>query len=678
MLSITTSDFSAQFKANLAYLSSLSETFAELLAPIHDSLLIEKDDEDHLVITYCGEVWIQSFEASLLKQFATDTEVTDTVRMQRMCQSPGPATHSNTSPYALLSQIIGASEYIALSHLPSLSLNQNQFSGECRNVVLLGSLSLLYLKFIKPNAFDSFLLVESDPVQFAVLLHLIEFEELTNNFKQKGLGFSLLLETIQLDLGPRILDYYASGNSLSLHGLRVFKSPKLSPTLYQAHAWMHAQDGLLHLARGFLGNDTDEINQCLHSVCNSLHNFESLLLTSGIISSNETAVLTASGPSLDQQLPLLKQFEDSLFIVACGSSLGSLLASGITPSALVLLEMDSKVFEDLNILLLQGYDLSSIVLFASDTIDPRISPLFKKTIYFHRPRSAAFALYPFEENAILPQAGPQVANAGLEVLLVLGFRKLLFIGCDFGAESSDLIRSANAVGQSNRTMDMPSRSNRGRTIFSSGELRVTRDLFQNMIRLYEPKCFSFGHAIEIKGVRNVSDEDRQSCLIDCACDPGLIMERLFDSSIVRENRSRLIQHLAEILEGAQKSNDDLSEKLHSAISRASAWSHELSRDLSISTDLRDEHMTASARFNNRIFRFLYFFAFQPLYDCLSVDPEHWLIAQGKTHASVSFIQSLSSSYLSLLRMLLSASSDFLMDQHTIQRLFLEKLDKKKL
>ena len=675
MLSIATSDFSTLFKANLKYLSSLSSTFSDLLNPIKDSLSVEKNDENRLVITYCGEVWIQAFEASLLKQFATDTEVTDTVRMQRMRQSPESEEILSDSSNALLSKIIGASEYIALSHLPSLELNQNQFTGECRNVVLLGSLSLLYLNFIKPNAFDSFLLVESDPVQFAVLLHLIDFEELTDNLKKIGLGFSLLLETIQLDLGPRILDHYATGNSLSLHGLRVFKSPKLSPTLYQAHAWIHAQDGLLHLARGFLGNDTDEINQCLHSVCNSLHDFESLLLTSDIISSNETAVLTASGPSLDQQLPLLKQFEDSLFIVACGSSLGSLLAAGITPSALVLLEMDSKVFEDLNILLLQGYDLSSIVLFASDTIDPRISPLFKKTIYFHRPRSAAFALYPFEENAILPQAGPQVANAGLEVLLVLGFRKLLFIGCDFGAESSHLIRSANAVGQSNRIMDMPSRSNRRRTIFSSDELRVTRDLFQNMIRLYEPECFSFGHGIEIKGVRNVSDNDRQTCLFNCSCEPSLIIECLLGKSIVREHRSRLIQRLEEILEGAQKSNDELSERLHAAISRAPVWSHELSRDLSVSTDLSDEHLTASARFNNRIFRFLYFFAFQPLYDCLSVDSERWLIAKEKTHASVSFVQSLSSSYLSLLRMLLSASSDFLMDKHTVQRLLLEKLDR---
>ena len=96
---------------------------------------------------------------------------------------------------------------------------------------------------------------------------------------------------------------------------------------------------------------TDEINQCLHSVCNSLHDFESPIAYVNIISSNETAVLTASGPSLDQQLPLLKQFDQEavtlLFQMKCGSSLGSLLAAGITPSALVLLEMDSKVLRTL-------------------------------------------------------------------------------------------------------------------------------------------------------------------------------------------------------------------------------------------------------------------------------------------------------------------------------------------
>ena len=672
MLQIYTSNFSSQFKKNLSYLSGLSPTFSQIMSPIEGSLSVEKDSEGRLSIAYCGEVWIQAFEASLLKQFATDTQVTDSVRMQRMLKSGHVNVDNSTN--SILSSIIGAREYIAINHLPSLELNQDKFSGEYRNAVLLGSLSLLYLKFIEPNAFDSFLLVESDPIQFAVLLHLIDFEEITNSLKQKKLGFSLLLETIQLDLGVAILDHYASNNPLALHGLRLFKSPKLSPALYQAHSWMHASDGLLHLARGFLGNDTDEINQCLHSVCNSLHEFQSLLLTPNIISSNESAVLIASGPSLDQQLPYLNKFQEDLFIVACGSSLGSLLASGVTPSVLVLLEMDSKVFEDLNMLLVQGYDLSGIVLITSVTIDPRISRLFKKTIYFHRPRSAAFSLFPFEESAILPQAGPQVANAGLEVLLVLGFRKLLLIGCDFGAESTDVIRSANAVGQSKRIMDMPSRSNRGRTIFSSGELRVTRDLFQNMIRLYEPECSSFGHAIEIKGVNNCSDEDRERSLVDCAVDSKSLMDQILDLSSVRETRPGLIRGLEEILDGAQKSNDVIVANLCASVSNASQWNHELSLDLSISTGWNDGGLTASARFNNRLFRFLYFFAFQPLYDCSSSDNQHWMLAKEKTIASLSFIQSLSSSYLNLLRMLLSSSPSFLIDKHTIQRLLLEKYE----
>ena len=96
-------------------------------------------------------------------------------------------------------------------------------------------------------------------------------------------------------------------------------------------------------------------------------------------------------------------------------------------------------------------------------------------------------LFPEEEFAILPQAGPQAANAGLEVAMKLGFRNLLLLGCDSGAPDEEYQRSLSAMGSSPRNLSLPIMGSRGKTIYSSPELSVTRQLFEHIIVFMVPK-----------------------------------------------------------------------------------------------------------------------------------------------------------------------------------------------
>ncbi len=54
--------------------------------------------------------------------------------------------------------------------------------------------------------------------------------------------------------------------------------------------------------------------------------------------SGRPAVVVAAGPSLDQQLPLLRAYRDCILIVAIGQTLGSLRAAGIEPDLVHILE----------------------------------------------------------------------------------------------------------------------------------------------------------------------------------------------------------------------------------------------------------------------------------------------------------------------------------------------------
>ena len=106
---------------------------------------------------------------------------------------------------------------------------------------------------------------------------------------------------------------------------------------------------------------------------------------------NQSVILTASGPSLDDEISFLRD-HSSAAIVAAGSSVGTLLRNGIQPTAVVLLEMASVVYYDLLQLIVEGYDLSNIILIGSLSIDPRIKKLFKSFVAFSRPSMATATL----------------------------------------------------------------------------------------------------------------------------------------------------------------------------------------------------------------------------------------------------------------------------------------------
>ena len=215
------------------------------------------------------------------------------------------------------------------------------------------------------------------------------------------------------------------------------------------------------------------------------------------------AILTASGPSLDQYLDLIKSYQQKVPIVCAGSSFSSVLKAGINPSAVVLLEMSSSVYYDLLDLIAEGFDLSQIYAFVSATVDPRIHSLFKGTIIFHRPLSSSACLFDDSYSSQLPQAGPQAVNAALEVLVHLGYRNLFLAGCDFGGPSISILRSKNAMGKSSRKFDIPVMGGYGRTIMTSNELSVTRQLFENIARVFKVKLNVFGEGSKIEGANHI-------------------------------------------------------------------------------------------------------------------------------------------------------------------------------
>ena len=95
--------------------------------------------------------------------------------------------------------------------------------------------------------------------------------------------------------------------------------------MIQVESWLSSEDGYLELAKGYLGNDTDEINQVLHAMYNALQRPNGMIVPKDLPSLKSTAVLVASGPSLDESVKQLSELQDRPVIISCGSSIGTLL-----------------------------------------------------------------------------------------------------------------------------------------------------------------------------------------------------------------------------------------------------------------------------------------------------------------------------------------------------------------
>jgi len=652
---------------NIDFLASFSETLANQITNTKESIEINSDVISTKVKVN-GSAWISDLEKFYI-QVEEQFSYVDRVRFLRPVVSPRHCT-----PNQVLADMIDSEDILSLPALKILhsynaDANSSKKTELARSCILLGSLSLLKIDSLlaKLPHISTLILVEDDPVQLAIALHFADFKGIVEQLRCQGVGFELIYQPGVDNLGPCVLENLGKRYPCALIGFHIIKSPRLSPSLIKLYSWCHASDGLLDQAKGFIGNDTDEFNQVIHAVWNAVACNNPYLLKRDVIPDDFPITLVASGPSLDNQLAWLREEHHRLVIVAAASSLGTLLRNKIHVDAVVFLEMGSVVYKDLCDLLIEGFDLSGISLFAASTVDPRISGLFKETIFFHRPLSSAFCIFPNEDYAILPQAGPQAANAALEVVMQLGSRRVLLLGCDFAAVNPLMPRSTEAIGISERELSLPVPGNQGRTVFSSAELSTTRQFFENALRLYSPQAVSLGEGSLIENViaypqstyREVADQHVASSE----------SFKKYITSLPRRTVSR--QELIHILESAKEYSGTRYDEAYQTFLGVCLWNQQMSVAYASFLTWDDHNMPSYQKLVHRLSRFPLFMAAMPLHDAASSD--QWSVLLEDWHESLLFINTMTSSLLDFLILLASSSLIPSIDSSWVKRYLASKV-----
>lgn len=132
---------------------------------------------------------------------------------------------------------------------------------------------------------------------------------------------------------------------------------------------------------------------------------------------NKTFIITASGPSLDKELELLRENREKFVIISVGSSLRSVMKNNIKPDIMVIIEGNEGVKNQL-----ENYENENIPLCFLSTASRRAVESYKgpKYMFFNGPN----------EDDLIINTGKTVAVAAIDIAIKCEAKEIVLLGQD--------------------------------------------------------------------------------------------------------------------------------------------------------------------------------------------------------------------------------------------------------
>lgn len=139
------------------------------------------------------------------------------------------------------------------------------------------------------------------------------------------------------------------------------------------------------------------------------------------------AIVVGSGPSLDQDIELVRQLQNHVPIFAAGSSIQGLLERGIKPHMIVSIDGSEKNFE-----VFRDLDVSQIPFVYASYIKHKIIQELNHNLYHVFISSDTITSHLFHNDTAPDQfvSTASVTGTVIQVAIFLGFSKLIFVGQD--------------------------------------------------------------------------------------------------------------------------------------------------------------------------------------------------------------------------------------------------------
>lgn len=152
--------------------------------------------------------------------------------------------------------------------------------------------------------------------------------------------------------------------------------------------------------------------------------------------------IVGAGPSLDDSIEVIRQWQDRAIIITAGSTLQALLHQGIVPDFHIEKENTDPTVDRLRHIQGRNRDrfggdtFGPIRLVASTTVKSGVTELFDEKFLFQRKNLSSTEMFG-EGHIAVDGTSPYSANAALTLAAIMGFREVYLFGCDCGAKDAD-------------------------------------------------------------------------------------------------------------------------------------------------------------------------------------------------------------------------------------------------
>jgi hypothetical protein len=359
----------------------------------------------------------------------------------------------------------------------------------------LGNHLKFLIDFLKPSAL---FIVEPDLGLLARSLETVDYTKLIPQFTGADKALDFIVSSTPEAAVEQIRSLLTVRNLFLLDGLFSFILFD-KPFFQLAKQNLHSAATLKSI--NYLGYFIDEIHMTMNASLNYFHIKPKVYNSTKVKSHEAHAVIVASGPSLADDLEILKHNRERFTIFCCYSTIGRLLDAGIIPDY----HCDLERHNDHIPLIERGFEeqLKSINLCCSSTCDPRMLKLYKNVYSINRGALTPSVIFT-KDNDIIPNEGPDVATFAILSAIFFGYQSIHLFGVDLGTSNRKVCRLPGVLDIDRRTYDIPVRGNHGHTVFSGQMLLDNKDAIEGNIFFYSQvfpnlKVYNYSNGVYING-----------------------------------------------------------------------------------------------------------------------------------------------------------------------------------
>lgn len=186
-----------------------------------------------------------------------------------------------------------------------------------------------------------------------------------------------------------------------------------------------------------LGYFDDELISIKHTFDNLRYEFP-IYMKPNSVSEDAIAFIVGSGPSLDNLLPILREYGDRAVIFSCGTSLSGMANAGIRPDFHVEKERPYIQYEVITKTVGKDF-LKGIHFLGLSVVHPEVFNLFENRGVIMKSADTMGCLLLKEgiPPEVLLAGQPTVTNTAIEFAISVGFKQIYLFGVDMGYKNKE-------------------------------------------------------------------------------------------------------------------------------------------------------------------------------------------------------------------------------------------------